>query len=260
MSAHCGHSHATFEGLSDDYRRRLWAVIAINAAMFFVEMGAGALAGSQALQADALDFFADAATYGISLAVIGAQLRVRAWAAFAKGASLMLMGLWVFGATAYHVLVLGVPRAEVMGVVGFLALAANVASVLLLMRYKDGDANVRSVWLCSRNDAIGNVAVMLAAARRVGHGDQVAGPRGRRHHGGAVFLLGVADFAPVMARVARRGRRSRIATAHAHCSGSCASLKPAVLEESAAPRPSSLGRGRRCGAGRSRPKSRMMSR
>jgi Co/Zn/Cd efflux system component len=139
-------------------------VIAINAAMFFVEMGAGALAGSQALQADALDFFADAATYGISLAVIGAQLRVRAWAAFAKGASLMLMGLWVFGATAYHVLVLGVPRAEVMGAVGFLALAANVASVLLLARYKDGDANVRSVWLCSRNDAIGNVAVMLAAA------------------------------------------------------------------------------------------------
>ena len=73
------------------------------------------------------------------------------------------MGLWVFGSTLYHVLVLGVPRAEIMGVVGFLALAANVASVLLLMRYKDGDANVRSVWLCSRNDALGNVAVMLAA-------------------------------------------------------------------------------------------------
>ena len=70
------------------------------------------------------------------------------------------MGLWVLGATAYHVLVLGVPRAEIMGVVGFLALAANVASVLLLVKYKDGDANVRSVWLCSRNDAIGNVAVM----------------------------------------------------------------------------------------------------
>ena len=73
------------------------------------------------------------------------------------------MGLWVLGATAYHVLVLGIPRAEVMGLVGFLALAANVASVLLLAKYKDGDANVRSVWLCSRNDAIGNVAVMLAA-------------------------------------------------------------------------------------------------
>ena len=147
MSAHCCGSNATFDGLSADYRRRLWAVIAINATMFLVEMAAGALAGSQALQADALDFAADAATYGISLAVIGAALRVRAWAALAKGSSLTLMGLWVFGSTAYHVLVLGVPRAEVMGVVGLLALVANLASVLLLVRYKDGDANVRSVWL-----------------------------------------------------------------------------------------------------------------
>lgn len=163
MSAGCCGHNATFEGLSADYKRRLWLVIAINAAMFFVEMGAGALAGSQALQADALDFLADSATYGISLAVIGASVPVRAWAAFAKGISLTLMGLWVFGSTAYHVLVLGLPRAEIMGVVGILALAANVASVLLLMRYKDGDSNVRSVWLCSRNDAIGNVAVMLAA-------------------------------------------------------------------------------------------------
>lgn len=163
MSASCCGHKATFEGLSADYKRRLWAVIAINASMFLVEMGAGTLAGSQALQADALDFLADSLTYGISLAVIGAALPVRAWAAFAKGVSLTLMGLWVFGSTAYHVVVLGIPRAEVMGVVGFLALAANVASVLLLMRYKDGDANVRSVWLCSRNDAIGNVAVMIAA-------------------------------------------------------------------------------------------------
>ena len=159
----CGHN-ATFDGLSADYKRRLWLVIVINAGMFLVEMSAGALAGSQALQADALDFFGDAATYGISLAVIGSALRVRAWAAFAKGISLTLMGVWVFGATAYYVLVLGVPRAEVMGVVGFMALAANLASVLILVRYKDGDANVRSVWLCSRNDAIGNVAVMIAAA------------------------------------------------------------------------------------------------
>ncbi len=164
MSAACGHHHgATFEGLSADYRRRLWIVIALNAAMFVVEMAAGALARSQALQADALDFLGDSLTYGISLAVIGASLRVRAWTALAKGVSLTLMGLWVAGSTAYHVLVLGVPRAEVMGVVGVMALAANVASVLILMRYKDRDANVRSVWLCSRNDAIGNVAVMLAA-------------------------------------------------------------------------------------------------
>jgi Co/Zn/Cd efflux system component len=162
MDRCCGHD-ATFEGLSADYRRRLWIVIAINAGMFLVEMGAGALAGSQALQADALDFLADALTYGISLAVIGAPLYVRSRAAILKGVSLSVMGLWVLGSTAYHVLVLGVPRAEIMGIIGFLALAANVASVLILARYKDGDANVRSVWLCSRNDAIGNVAVMGAA-------------------------------------------------------------------------------------------------
>ena len=158
----CGHG-ATFEGLSADYKRRLWAVIAINACMFLVEMGAGALAGSQALQADALDFLGDALTYGVSLAVIGASIHIRAWTAVAKGLSLTLMGLWVLGATTYHVLVLDVPRAEIMGGVGFLALAANVASVFILAKYKNGDANVRSVWLCSRNDAIGNVAVMVAA-------------------------------------------------------------------------------------------------
>ncbi|MGE3148738.1 MAG: cation transporter [Pseudorhodoplanes sp.] len=162
MSAHCGHEVA-FDGVSSDYKRRLWLVIAINAAMFAVEMSAGTLAGSQALKADALDFLADSLTYGISLAVIGAALHVRAYAALAKGVSLMLMGFWVLGTTAYQLAMVGMPRAEVMSAVGFLALAANVASVLILARYKDGDANVRSVWLCSRNDAIGNIAVMLAA-------------------------------------------------------------------------------------------------
>ncbi|MCI5098156.1 MAG: cation transporter [Rhodobacteraceae bacterium] len=162
MSGCCGHS-ARFEGLSADYKRRLWLVIAINAGMFAVEMGAGQLSGSQALKADALDFLGDALTYGISLAVIGASLRTRAMAAMAKGVSLLLMGLWVFGSTVYQVFVVGVPQAHIMGVIGFMALAANLLSVLLLVRYKDGDANVRSVWLCSRNDAIGNVAVMIAA-------------------------------------------------------------------------------------------------
>ncbi len=163
MSASCGHHHGSFDGVSDDYKRRLWVVIALNAGMFAVEMTAGRLAQSQALQADALDFFGDALTYGISLAVIGASVAIRTRAALAKGISLLLMGLWVFGSTVYQVFVAGVPQAEVMGVIGFLALAANLASVLLLVRYKDGDANVRSVWLCSRNDAIGNVAVMIAA-------------------------------------------------------------------------------------------------
>jgi len=164
MGACCGQSNQTFDGMSQDYRRRLWLVIALNGGMFAVEMVAGQAAGSKALQADALDFFGDAVTYGISLAVIGASLKTRALAALAKGSSLFLMGLWVAASTLYQVFVLGVPQAAVMGSVGFLALAVNLGSVLLLVRYKDGDANVRSVWLCSRNDAIGNVAVMLAAA------------------------------------------------------------------------------------------------
>ena len=163
MGADCCSHGATFEGLSADYKRRLWLVIAINASMFLVEMGAGALAGSQALQADALDFLGDATTYGISLAVIGSSIQIRARAAILKALSLTAMALWVLGSTAYHVLILGIPRAEIMGAIGILALAANLASVLILMHYKDGDANVRSVWLCSRNDAIGNVAVMVAA-------------------------------------------------------------------------------------------------
>lgn len=164
QSSACGcHGNPRFDGVDPRYQRVLWVVIVINAAMFLVEMAAGQLAGSQALQADALDFLGDTLTYGISLAVIGRSLNVRSGAALLKGSSLLLMGMWVFGSTLYHVLILGLPRAEIMGGIGILALAANLASVLLLLRYKDGDANVRSVWLCSRNDAIGNVAVMIAA-------------------------------------------------------------------------------------------------
>jgi Co/Zn/Cd efflux system component len=153
-----------FDGMDPRYKRVLWTVIGINAAMFFTEMAGGQLAGSQALKADALDFLADTFTYGLSLAVIGASVRTRATAALFKGLSLSLMALWVLGSTAYHALILGLPSAELMGGIGVLALAANLSSVLLLRRYKDGDANVRSVWLCSRNDAIGNVVVMIAAA------------------------------------------------------------------------------------------------
>lgn len=164
QSSGCGcNGNPRFDGMAKRYVRILWLVIAINAAMFAVEMTAGQLAGSQALQADALDFLGDTLTYGISLAVIGRSIEVRSGAALLKGFSLTLMGLWVFGSTVYHVLILGLPRAEIMGGIALLALAANLASVLLLLRYKDGDANVRSVWLCSRNDAIGNVAVMVAA-------------------------------------------------------------------------------------------------
>lgn len=162
MGSCCG-DNVGFDGTSRRYRRALWAVIVINATMFLVEMGAGALSGSRALQADALDFLGDSLTYGISLLVIGKPLLHRARAALFKGITLALMGLWVFGSTVYYAWVLGVPSAPIMGVVGTLALVANLASVVILMRYRDGDANVRSVWLCSRNDAIGNVAVIGAA-------------------------------------------------------------------------------------------------
>jgi len=139
------------------------AVILINAAMFAGEMAAGHIGDSQALQADALDFFADAITYSLSLAVIGSALAVRARAALFKGFSLLLVGGWVVGSTLYHTLFLAEPQAHIMGWTGLLALAANVLSVLLLLPYRNGDANVRSVWLCSRNDMIGNIAVMAAA-------------------------------------------------------------------------------------------------
>jgi Co/Zn/Cd efflux system component len=159
----CPKGVPVFDGVNPHYKRILWIVIGINGVMFVSEMVAGHLASSQALKADALDFLADTVTYGLSLAVIGAGLRTRATAALTKGVSLSLMALWVFGSTVYQTLILGLPKAEIMGMVGLLALTANVGSVLLLRPYKDGDANVRSVWLCSRNDAIGNVIVMVAA-------------------------------------------------------------------------------------------------
>lgn len=162
MSDGCGHA-ATFEGLDKTYKQRLIIVTAVNIGMFFVEIIAGELAGSQALKADALDFAADGATYALSFWAIGRPLAVRAGAAFIKGLSLLAIGLWVAATTLYQLFVFGIPAAGVMSLIGLLALAANLFSVWLLMAYKDGDANVRSVWLCSRNDAIGNVAVVIAA-------------------------------------------------------------------------------------------------
>ena len=138
------------------------AVIAINAAMFFVEMSAGFWGGSQALKADALDFAGDTTTYALSLAVIGASLRVRSMAALIKGASLALMTLFVLTTTVAAAFGEASPAAPIMSGVGLAALAANVASVLILLRWRDGDSNIRSVWLCSRNDAIGNIGVIAA--------------------------------------------------------------------------------------------------
>ena len=155
---------------SPDYRRVLWIALAVNAVMFAVEAGAGLAAGSVSLQADALDFLGDAANYGLSLSVLSLGLVWRARAALVKGISMGLFGIWVIGAAAMNVVGDALPHAATMGVVGFVALIANVGVALMLYRYREGDANMRSVWLCTRNDAIGNAAVMVAALGVVGTG------------------------------------------------------------------------------------------
>ena len=160
MSGCC--EEKVFDGLSPAYKRALIIVIAINATMFVIEMWAGMASGSQALKADALDFAGDAATYGLSLAVIGASIRTRAMASLIKSGSLALIAITVLGMTALRFAEGVPPEAQTMSLVALLALGANVASVIILLKWRDGDSNVRSVWLCSRNDAIGNVAVIVA--------------------------------------------------------------------------------------------------
>lgn len=158
------------KGNAAKYRRVLWAVLAINAVMFAVEVGAGLAAGSASLQADALDFLGDAANYAISLFVVGMALRYRASAALAKGATMGAFGLWVIGTVVWHAVHGTLPSAFTMGAVGFAALAANAASFGLLWAYRDGDANMRSAWICTRNDVVGNLAVLLAALGVFGTG------------------------------------------------------------------------------------------
>ena len=170
MSASCcGQAQDPHRG-SESYRRVLWAVLAINAAMFGVEVVAGLAAGSASLQADALDFLGDAGNYIISLLVVGMALRYRAMAAFAKGATMGLFGLWVIGVTAWHAWQGTVPEAFTMGAVGVAALLANAMSFALLWAYREGDSNMRSAWVCTRNDVLGNLAVLLAALGVFGTG------------------------------------------------------------------------------------------
>ena len=175
MSANCCHhcderDNDIAPSQNSAMRRVLWAALAINAAMFAVEIGAGLAAGSASLQADALDFFGDTANYAISLFVAGMTLRYRAMAALAKGGTMGLFGLWVLGITVWHIWNGTSPQALTMGAVGLAALAANAASFGLLWAYRAGDANIRSAWLCTRNDLLGNLAVLLAALGVFGTG------------------------------------------------------------------------------------------
>jgi cation diffusion facilitator family transporter len=152
------------------WRRVLWAALIVNAGMFLVEMAAGAAADSRALQADALDFLGDAANYAVSLAVVGMALAWRARAALLKSFFMLGFAGWVLVSAVVAFVTGTAPDPKTMGIVGALALAANVGVALLLYRYRTGDANMRSVWICSRNDAIGNVAVMVAALGVFGTG------------------------------------------------------------------------------------------
>ena len=145
------------------YRKVLWAALIINLAMFFVEVLGGFSSGSVSLMADAIDFFGDAANYGVSLAVLGMSLLWRARAAMLKGVTMGVFGLLVLAKALWSFKTGAMPEPYTMGVIGGIALAANASVAFMLFAYREGDANMRSVWLCSRNDAIGNIAVMLAA-------------------------------------------------------------------------------------------------
>ena len=162
MACSCSHEPVAPKPNSK-FRTALWIALVINLAMFFVELIGGAYAHSSALWADSLDFFGDALNYGISLAVLGASLYWRATVALVKGATMAVFGLVVIGKTAYAYTQGIPPEAITMGAIGVLALIANVIAAVVLYAFRDGDSNMQSVWLCSRNDAIGNVAVILAA-------------------------------------------------------------------------------------------------
>ncbi|EXA65066.1 cation efflux family protein [Acinetobacter baumannii 348935] len=169
MACSCSHEPAPPKPNSK-FRTALWIALLINLTLFGVELIGGAYAHSSALWADALDFFGDAVNYGISLAVIGASLYLRATVALIKGLTMAVFGLVVIGKVIYAFMQGIPPEAITMGIIGVLALIANVVTAIILYAFRDGDANMKSVWLCSRNDAIGNVAVIFAAVGVFGTG------------------------------------------------------------------------------------------
>ena len=170
MSAHSCAAPASNNNIDPAYRKALWVALAVNALMFLIEVSAGALSGSAALLADAVDFFGDAANYGVSLAVLALAPIWRSRTALVKGITMGAFGLFVLGKTLWNAASGITPEPLTMGIVALLALCANVGVAVMLYRFRGGDANMRSVWLCSRNDAIGNVAVMVAALGVFGTG------------------------------------------------------------------------------------------
>jgi cation diffusion facilitator family transporter len=164
MAGCCEHDHGPVDAADHMFRRALWIALVINASMFVIEIAAGVFSGSAALKADALDFFGDASNFAVSLFALSLAGAWTSRAALFKGATMGAFGLYILGDAAAKIFTGAVPEPATMGIVGCLALAANVGSAVILYRHRGGDANQRSAWLCSRNDAIGNVAVLVAAA------------------------------------------------------------------------------------------------
>lgn len=171
MSAQC--CCAPSEAKTQAFRRALWIALAVNLAMFLVEIVGGVAAGSLALLADALDFLGDSANYAISLLVLGLLPVWHARAAMIKGVSMAAFGVFVLSLALWRVWNGTTPEPITMGAVGAMALVANVLVAWLLYAFREGNANMRSVWLCSRNDALGNIAVMVAALGVFGTGSHL---------------------------------------------------------------------------------------
>lgn len=168
MSAHC--CAPAKPAVDPRFRKVLWIALIVNAAMFLVEFAASFGAGSVSLLADSIDFFGDAANYAVSLAVLGSAATTRSWASILKAACMGAFGVFVLARAAWGAATGAAPEPLAMGLVGLLALGANVGVALILYRHRTGDSNARSAWICSRNDAVGNVAVMLAALGVFGTG------------------------------------------------------------------------------------------
>ena len=163
MDSCCTGKVSSVELLRERQRATLWIVLILNAAMFVVEFVSGLLAGSVALLADSLDMLGDALVYGFSIYVVSQSSIWKARAAMAKAVIMGLFGMFVFGQVVYKLIWPQTPAFEAMGAVGALALAANAVCFALLWRHRAADINMRSVWICSRNDLIANALVMLAA-------------------------------------------------------------------------------------------------
>ena len=163
MANCCEDKGCEITALRENHGRVLWIVLVINAVMFLVEGSAGLFAHSTSLLADALDMLGDALVYGFSLFVLARSARWQAGAALAKGGFMLAFGLGVLGEAAYKVLYPIMPGVETMGVIGGVALAANLVCFFLLYRHRSDNLNMRSTWLCSRNDLMANVGVLAAA-------------------------------------------------------------------------------------------------